>query len=169
MTLIHARAGRSTGIFPASAHRLQRLSVLGLVLLAFAGSHQQVFARSASPESLIGLTNKDNGGNGIGCGGASCHALDASMAVTISGPATLPIFTTGTYTVTATRTGLGLGGINSGVKMGMALAASDGPPTPLSKDSLALVLASSGEVIHSALGGTGGALNVTNAAGSARD
>ena len=169
MTLIHARAGRSTGIFPASAHCLRRLSALGLVWLAFAGFHQQVFARSASPELLIGRTNKDNGGNGIGCAGGGCHAQDAGMAVTISGPATLPIFSRGMYTVTATRTGLGLGGINDGVKMGMALAASDGPPTPLSEDSLDLVLASSGEVIHSALGGQGGTLSVTNTAGSARN
>ena len=149
----------------ALAHRMRRSAAVGLILLAFAGFHQQVSAFSASPASLSGRTNKDNGGNGIGC--VTCHALDASMAVTISGPATLPIFSTGMYTITASRTGLGAGGINSGVKMGMAVAASDGPPSPLSEDSLALALVSSGEVIHSALGGTGGSLNVTNAAGSA--
>ena len=166
MTSIRASAASSAGILPASARRLRRFAAVGMTLLTLTGLHQHASACSDCPDFLAGRTNKNTIGEntGVGCAGGGCHAQDTGMAVTLSGPATLGIYSRGAYTVTATRTGLGPNGGNSGVKMGMAVAASDGPPTPLAESSLNLVLSSSGEVIHSA---AGGGLNATNASGSA--
>lgn len=112
-------------------------------------------AFSAAPGSLTGRTNKDGG---TGCAG--CHAQDGALSVSLSGPASLPVRGTGSITLTATKAAAG-----SGVKLGMAAAASDGT---LAEGSIYLSRVDPpGEIIHSALGGTGGTLATTNASGIA--
>lgn len=82
------------------------------------------------------------------------------MSVTITGPATLPVRTNGTFTLTATKASAG-----PGVKLGMAAAASDGVIGALG--SYLTRIDPPGEVIHTAQGGTGGTLATTNVSGVA--
>jgi hypothetical protein len=123
--------------------------------IAMVGMSFESHAFSASPGSLTGRTNK-NGGTGC----AGCHAADGGLSVALSGPTSMPVRSFSSFTLTAAK-----GGVGSGVKMGMAAAASGGT---LSTGSIYLTRVDpAGEIIHSALGGSGGTLQTTNAAGTA--
>lgn len=123
------------------------------MLAIFASGMHEVAARSATPTELVGRSGKTSGG---GCD-SGCHTSVSSAVVTITGPTSLLPGQSAVFTVTTTASSLG-----SGVKMGMVVAASD-PGSTLSESAANLVV-ESGEIIHSA---AGGALNVTDAGGSA--
>jgi hypothetical protein len=132
--------------------RAQRIAVI-IALAALVALDARAF--SAAPGSLAGRTNKDGGS---GCG--SCHAFDSGLSVTLSGPASVPVRGNATITLTATKASAG-----AGVKLGMAAAASIDALSEFS--SFLARVEPSGEIIHSALGGSGGTLATTNASGAA--
>lgn len=118
--------------------------------------------------SSTGIAGRTNGGGGC----ATCHgaAVDTGIAVAISGPATRTAGQLGTYTITATKSGL----IN-GLKMGFNVSASDGALSVVAGQSTSLV---GSEITHNVgigalattAGGTGSAsysFNYTVPAGAA--
>ena len=80
--------------------------------------------------------------NGTGC--STCHGAtaDATMTVAVTGPTMLTAGSIGTYTITATKSG-----VANGTKMGFDLRVSDGTLSVVAGQSTALT---SGEVTHSA-------------------
>ena len=118
--------------------RVAVFAALGLTLAVFPHA---VFANSTPTTNVTGKAN------GTGCAGSSCHGVsaDATIGVAVTGPTTLTAGSIGTYTITATKSG-----IANSTKMGFDLRVSDGALSVVAGQSTALT---SGEITHSAIVG----------------
>lgn len=133
-----------------------------MLLLIMAGAPFRAYA------SASGVPGKTNGGGGC----TNCHGLsvDAGIDVAVSGPTTRTAGQLGTYTITATKSG-----IANGLRMGFDVSASDGALSVVAGQSTSLV---GSEITHNVsvgalattAGGTGSAsytFNYTVPAGAA--
>jgi uncharacterized repeat protein (TIGR01451 family) len=112
--------------------------VCGLVLVAFDAA-----AYTSNPAGSSVITGRTNKNGGAGCN--TCHgAQDTTVGVAITGPTAAPYVLSagqsGTFTITATKSG------TSGYYMGIAVAATDA--TSLSNFAGEPTAITNGEVIH---------------------
>ena len=125
---------------------VSRVPTLAFALLAMLVSLTWVNEAHSYSTGITGRTNRDGG---AGCG--SCHSPNQTLGVSISGPSSLVIGATGTYTIN-------ISGGTSGFRIGIDIADSD---ATLSESSANLKI-SGNEVTHDA---NLSALNTANASG----
>ncbi|MEO8383665.1 MAG: choice-of-anchor V domain-containing protein, partial [Betaproteobacteria bacterium] len=109
---------------------------LATLFCSVLGFQANVFGNSTPTGNVTGKAT------GAGCSGCHGASADGTLSVVITGPATLTAGSLGTYTITATKSG-----IANATKMGFDLIASDGTLSIVAGQSTALT---GSEITHSA-------------------